>query len=371
MNYLNTLRKIYNYTLFIICFFLFLHEASAQAVRKYSNEFLKIGVGAKGLALSNAQVAGVDDINSVYYNPAGLTQITRDVDLGLMHAEYFGSIAKYDFAGVAFSTKNKTQAFGLSYIRFGIDNIPNTLELYNPDGTIDYDKVRSFSVADAAINFSYAAKISKIKGLSVGGNAKIIRRRYGNFGKAWGFGIDAGVQYQRGNFRLGAMAHDVTGTFSGWSFSFTDAEKATLQATNNEIPESSLEITLPMFRVGSSYQFKNKSGKFVFTPELDFDITTDGRRNVLFNTAPWSIDANLGMEFGLWKVFFIRTGFGKVQRSTDDKGNKITTFQPNLGAGLKIKAVNLDYAYTDVGNQSGGLYSHVVSLGVQLNKRKK
>ena len=40
--------------------------------RKYSNEFLNIGAGARGLAMGNAQVASVEDATSGYWNPAGL-----------------------------------------------------------------------------------------------------------------------------------------------------------------------------------------------------------------------------------------------------------------------------------------------------------
>ena len=40
--------------------------------RKYSNEFLNIGAGARGLAMGSAQVASVNDGTAGYWNPAGL-----------------------------------------------------------------------------------------------------------------------------------------------------------------------------------------------------------------------------------------------------------------------------------------------------------
>ena len=40
--------------------------------RKYSNEFLNIGAGARGLAMGSAQVASVQDGTAGYWNPAGL-----------------------------------------------------------------------------------------------------------------------------------------------------------------------------------------------------------------------------------------------------------------------------------------------------------
>ena len=67
-------------------------------VRKYSNEFLAIGVGARSMALSKATVATVNDVTSGYWNPAGLAGLKKDYAVGLMHSEYFAGIAKYDYA---------------------------------------------------------------------------------------------------------------------------------------------------------------------------------------------------------------------------------------------------------------------------------
>ena len=63
---------------------------------KYSNEFLAIGVGGRSLGMSNACVATIDDVTSGYWNPAGLMGIESDLQIGLMHSEYFAGIAKYD-----------------------------------------------------------------------------------------------------------------------------------------------------------------------------------------------------------------------------------------------------------------------------------
>ena len=68
---------------------------------KYSNEFLNIGVGARALAMSRAQVATVDDVTAGYWNPAGLAAIKSDLQVAGQHAEYFAGIAKYDYVALA------------------------------------------------------------------------------------------------------------------------------------------------------------------------------------------------------------------------------------------------------------------------------
>ena len=49
----------------------YLTFSQSDLAPKYSNEFLQIGVGANALGMSNASVAGVDDVTSGYWNPAG------------------------------------------------------------------------------------------------------------------------------------------------------------------------------------------------------------------------------------------------------------------------------------------------------------
>ena len=94
--------------------------------RKYSNEFLNIGAGARGLAMGSAQVASVKDGTSGYWNPAGLVNVKDNPQLNIMHAEYFAGIGKYDYASIALPLKDNKRTLGLSLLRFAVDDIPNT-----------------------------------------------------------------------------------------------------------------------------------------------------------------------------------------------------------------------------------------------------
>ena len=132
-----------------------LSPASAQ-FRKYSNEFLNIGAGARGLAMGSAQVASVEDGSAGYWNPAGLVHVKEHPQVNLMHAEYFAGIGKYDYASIAIPLKDNKRVIGLSMLRFAVDNIPNTIFLVEPDGTINFSNISEFSSADYAFLVSFA-----------------------------------------------------------------------------------------------------------------------------------------------------------------------------------------------------------------------
>lgn len=343
-------------------------SASIQAqAPKYSNEFLNIGVGARALGMSNSYVTSVNDVTSGYWNPAGLCGIGNQHQISLMHSEYFAGIAKYDYGAVA-TRLDSSSVLGISFIRFGVDDIPNTTELINADGNVDYDKITTFSAVDMAFLISYA-KTLKIPGLRLGGNAKIIRRKIGDFAGAWGFGLDAGAQYDYKKWKFAAMARDVTSTFNAWSYNLSDETKAVFVQTGNEIPENGVEITLPKLILGASRKF-DIGKKFTLLSEINLDATFDGKRNVMIKTNGISMDPHIGLEAGYMNMIFLRAGIGNYQAYTDAVGKKIKTFQPNIGVGVRIKSVYIDYALTDIGDQSVALYSNVFSLKIDINKKK-
>lgn len=368
------MRKIVG-TLLLIT--VFISPGFTQLVRTYSNDFLNIGVGARGLAMGNAQVALTDDIYSTYYNPAGLVYIPNTFQIGIMHSEYFAGIGKYDYGAVAIPVQQQKSVIGFSFFRFGVDDIPNTLYLIQPDGSIDYTKITSFSSADYAFQFHYA-QVLPIPGLSIGGSAKIIYRQIGDFAKAFGFGLDAGLQYHLKQWRFGLMARDVSGTFDAWSMSFNSSEQAILEQTGNELPQNSLEITTPTIILGAAREIKLAKNKLTISPEADLVFTTDGKENVLLPANPISMDAQVGLEIKYTPARDIdisfRAGCGNVQRSTNEVGGNIVTVSPDIGAGIHIKIISIDYALTNLStiqSASGGagLYSNVISIRLDITKK--
>lgn len=346
----------------------------AQGVRKYSNEFLSIGIGARALAMGNTQSAIVNDVTAAYWNPAGLQQMPH-TQIGLMHAEWFAGIAKYDYAGFAMPIADNKRAIGLSVIRFGVDDIPNTLFLLDPDGSINYDNVTTFSAADYAFLLSYAQKLGRFR---VGGNAKIIHRIVGKFASAWGTGLDLGMQYSQGNFSAGLTLKDFPVTYNTWGFNFTQEEKEALALTDNVIPVNSVELTGQRTTLGLAYNIP-LGKKAALLTALDMDITTDGKRNTLIKSDFASIDPHFGMELHFNQRVFLRGGINNIQQVKDDDNKNYTVIQPNAGVGFRISddkahripQINIDYAFTGLNNvgSDNKLYSHIISLSISFDKK--
>jgi hypothetical protein len=331
---------------------------------KYSNEFLSIGVGGRPMGMSGAVAGNVEDATAAVWNPAGLTGVKGNVQVAAMHAELFAGISKFDYLTLA-SRIDSSRSIGFTIIRFGTDDIPNTLDIMDASGAIDYSKVKSFSIADYAFLFSYAKK-TKIEGLNLGGSAKVIHRKAGDFGKAWGFGFDVGAKYSVNHWRLGVMAKDVTSTFNAWSFN-TELLEPTFSQTGNEIPKNSTEITLPKVIYGIGYQFditKKISGLF----EMDADMTFDGKRNVMISGKAISVDPHFGLEVGYGGFVFLRGGIQNIQTVKNLDGTKSTIVQPNLGLGITLGRLSIDYALTNIGQET--LYSNVFSLKLDIFRHR-
>jgi hypothetical protein len=342
---------------------------------EYSNEFLNIGAGARGLAMGSAQVASVKDGTAGYWNPAGLTGVKNDVSVDLMHAEYFSGIGKYDYGAIAVPIQDNKRTLGLSILRFAVDDIPNTLFLVQPDGSVNYNNIQSFSSADYAILLSFAQNIkeSKKMNLSFGLNAKIIYRKVGSFATAYGFGIDAGIQAHGERWHFGAVAKDLTSTFNAWTFHFTDAEKQVLYLTDNNIPVRSTEVTAPSLAIGGSYDIR-VSKSINISPEASFNMTFDGKRNTVIAGNTISLDPHIGIEASLKNIFFVRAGITNFQQGLADgdtlNQRRVWIYQPSIGVGFKIVNVTIDYAFTNLANQSSPLYTNVFSLRLGFSGKR-
>lgn len=336
----------------------------AQTARKYSNEFMSIGVDAAALGMSNAVVAHTADVNSGYWNPAGLVHL-EDNEMALMHSSYFANIANYNYIAFAKPLDNRS-SIAISFIRFGVDDILDTTQLIDEQGNVNYDRINLFSAADYGLTFSYARKLP-IDGLNYGVNAKVIRRVIGDFASSWGFGLDLGIQFETGNeWQIGLMVRDITTTFNAWSFDDEKLEQIqdAVEGQNQEVPEGT-EITIPKLQLGISKLF-TFNYDYTLRTELGVNVRFEENNDIISSSFA-SINPALGFEFGYTDLVFLRAGMGNFQNELQIDNSEQLSFQPSFGVGFKYQGIQLDYAFTDIGDQSVALYSNVFSLKLDFS----
>jgi hypothetical protein len=316
---------------------------------KYAGEFLAIGVGGRPLGMGGAFVSLVNDVTSGYWNPGALALMNYP-QMSLMHDERFGSLVNYDYGSVAipFGT---SASIGLSIIRLGVDNVPNTQNalikglnntgyFLEPGDRLDYSKITFFNAADWAFFLTYSKKQSEK--LAYGVNMKIISRSL-DYGSAWGIGFDVGAVYSpMSNFRLGANLQDITTTLLAWN-------------------TGTKELITPTAKLGSSYDIPI-FGTGRITPAMDFDLRFENRQFAsMAHVGPVSMDMHAGLEYGFKNLFAVRIGYNDVKQIT-------------VGAGIKLPKLNIDYSFAkfDGNDQLGNTHriSVIFSLEDEKFKRK-
>jgi hypothetical protein len=155
---------------------------------------------------------------------------------------------------------------------------------------------------------------------------------------------------------------DISPTFTTWSHNVNAIYDIFLQ-TGNEVPQNTTEVTLPKAILGVARAFRIKED-FGILATADLNTTFDGERNVLIKTSSISIDPSIGLEFDYKKLVYLRFSVGNFQEIKNFDGSTYLSYQPNFGLGIQLKRFTIDYALTDVGDQSEALYSNVFSLKV-------
>ncbi len=290
---------------------------SSTGIGKYAGEFLAIGVGGRALALGGAYTAIANDVNSIYWNSAGLSRINYP-QMSLMHTEQFGGIVNYDYAGIAFPVYSNA-SIGLGIIRLGIDGIADTRNalidengngIFDENERLDKDKITYFNAVDYAFYLSYSIKQSDL--LSYGANLKFIHRNM-SVGNAVGIGFDIGMQFSPyRNLFFGINLQDATTTLIAWN-----------NGTN--------ELISPTLKIGSSYFIEALGGRFI--PVLDFDIRFENRKYASnFNIGGISFDLHSGLEFDYKNIIALRAGYSEIGTT-------------NFGAGIHLPKFDIDYTF--------------------------
>jgi len=206
-------------------------------------------------------------------------------------------------------------------------------------------------------NYDYLSITKKLKGeRAAAAGISVIRMGIDNIPKRFSYGISA---------------RDITTTWNTWTFNLTDEEKDVFRDTGNEVPLSSTESTLPRLIFGAA--FHTKEDKISYLAEANLNVSTNGTRAGVFSGRNLSIDPSIGVEIGYAERVYVRAGIGNIQSvlNPDIEGNRSLEFQPNVGLGLSLGLIKIDYALTNIGSVSGVLVSHIfsVKLGFKAKER--
>lgn len=272
--------------------------------------FLKLGVGARAIAMGDAYVAVGGDASCVYWNPAGCASVVG-TDIVAMHSEWFQDI-RYEYVGAVRTMCD--HSFGIGVVGLYMDDLEKR-DIYG-----DYEG--TFGVFDFSVTGTYARSLTEY--LDVGASAKYLHEKIDDE-TASGFAVDLGAMY-----RVPAV-NGLTAGMSvqnlGPQMSFVD-EKFDLPA---------------LYRVGAAYEKPVEAAHGVLLLTGDAVLSHDGDPK-----------GHFGMEFDYSEMLSLRIGY----RAGWDNQNI------SVGLGARVGDLRIDYAYVPFYSNLGD--THRVSLGYSL-----
>lgn len=280
--------------------------------------FLKIGVGARALAMGGAYTAVADDASAIGWNPAGFAALSKR-EVGATHTE-LTSDTHFDFLGYVQPIKFGVLAAAGTYLSQG--KLQGRDENGSPTG--------GYTAADQSAAVGFAAKV--LPGLSLGANVKYVRSSIAEASAQSG-ALDLGGQYVWSGARgPGVPVIGVAVQNLGPNMRFLD------QSTP-------LPLTLA---VGIGYRLSAGS-------IMSFD----------YKGRPRSHDSefSLGAEYAVFSGIALRAGYATAKAASGDKSLLTALNGFSMGMGLKLRGYSLDYSFAPAG-ELGSIQT--LSLGARF-----
>ncbi len=299
---------------------------------------LLIPVGARGIALANANISTASGLDALFSNPAGLARTDRGAEVMFSHMNYLGDIG-VEYGGLSVNTGFGSLGFTIKSINFG--DIPVTTADF-PDGTGE-----KYSPAFTTLGISFAKLLSDR--ISVGATVNVISEKIMST-SATGLSLNAGVQYKglgMPGLNLGIAIKNIgpNMTYDGSNLlnqaTVTSASRPgqlyATQAATFDLP-STLEI-------GLAYEKK-------------FDIHSLTLMTNFVNNNYQNDEYNVAVEYGFDNLLFLRAGYqfspGMTRSDLSDAGvdakyQSDYLYDFTAGAGINYDLsgtmVTIDYAY--------------------------
>ena len=344
------------FKIFLWCLCFAVKTADCQIV-KYSNDFLSTGSFSKEEALGCSNFSSQNGSLSIFSNPSRLDFEDYKADFSVMHDNYFSSLATLNLLSGVFKADSLT-FLGFGFLRFGVDDIQNTINLFDDDGNMDFSRISYFSVADYALFMSVSRKY---KNFFFGTSLKLIYRHQGKFANAYGFGFDVAASYRKDKFSVSAVVKDLTTTFNFWTINSKSFDSTFFQS-GNSLPVGGLEQTSPSLNLSASYFWKLK--KFVFATSFATESYFFLQQNYLISSKFFSSDIKAGIEISYSDIVFMRAGVSDFQKDNTLTISKTFSCSPSFGAGVKLLRFAFDYAFKM--ERAIERNSNVFTLGVKF-----
>jgi long-subunit fatty acid transport protein len=295
--------------------------------------FLTIGQSARAIGMGSAFVGAVNDVSSIYWNPAGLTK-AEGINVMFDHTMWIADI-KYNYLAASYNLGD-LGVIGFSFTGSDIGEM-NVTTIAKPEGTGE-----TFSATQAAFSIAYAIQLTD--NFSIGFNPKFIYESIWRM-DANAFAMDLGVQYIT-PFDGAILAMSIANF--GTSMKLLGNSNLVLHdldpensGNNGDIP-AYLETNswaLPLtFRVGVAYSpIKSEMHKLMLA--VDAMHPSDNNESV-----------NIGTEYAYNDFLFFRAGYKSLFLNNSEESF-------SLGFGIKQLLVGnvsfkIDYAYQDFGRFS-------------------
>lgn len=288
--------------------------ASQAFAQKYAAEFLTIGVGARALGMGGAFVAIANDATAAYWNPAGLASL-KQREITIMHASRFSGMVHSNFLNFVYPDKNGS-AFGISWLRDGIDDIPKSTQLDDYQRPIIDGYMKN---VDQALFLAYSRRATNK--LLLGGTIKAIRQTVGDY-SSLGFGLDIGALYCLNHgLSLGFNWQDLAGTYIFWDTGHRDVKSPTLK-----------------WGLALTRTFDKLKGTATIAVNQNIRFEGENSENTFSIGDVAGSDFQWGAEYWLFETVALRMGFDNQNFTA--------------GTGLKITLFEIDYAFVsyELGN---------------------
>lgn len=315
---------------------LFLPPSAAwarNAVGITSANFLKLGVSPRAVAMGEAFTAVSDDVNALYYNPAGLGTLERQ-ELTLMYNRFVNDVTQ-QWGAYALPTKR----FGTLALGFNMLRVEPFQAFTNNDvaiGTVD--------ASDIAAVVGYGKEVGNLKRVSLGMSAKYISSKLASY-RTSAVAFDAGALARYGRqgvyetqWRLGGGVRNM-----GPSMKFIDE--------GFPLPQSA--------HIGVA--------RMAPLPHPFEDI-----RYILSTEAAWPNDGlpyfNTGLEVRLVRELAIRVGYRTNQKA--GLGVSAGLGFTSLNKGFTVAwfpEISMDYAFVSMG---GLAQAHRLSFSIRFGYNK-